>query len=172
MFFVPDFSYLSNKVCSNERIQLWEEGSFLRRCCCRSAQPFRRRNRYRRPVPILRDTCVRPRFRPDARPPGGTDQGMLASSYIVFQFEEMGLRPGADDGEGKSFMQRFERYSGRYANVVGFIPGSDPDWRDELISFWGRLRPFGIPFTRQGYRDIPRCRRQCFRYGRIDRGGA
>ena len=28
----------------------------------------------------------------------GTDQGMLASSYIVFQFEEMGLRPGADDG--------------------------------------------------------------------------
>ena len=75
----------------------------------------------------------------------GTDQGMLASSYIVFQFEEMGLRPGADDGEGKSFMQRFERYSGRYANVVGFIPGSDPELRDEYIVL-------GAHYDHLGYR--------------------
>ena len=60
----------------------------------------------------------------------GTDQGELASSYVVSQFEEIGLYPGSNREGGKSFLQRFEKYSGRYANVVGFIPGSDPELRD------------------------------------------
>lgn len=63
----------------------------------------------------------------------GTDQGELASSYVVSQFEEIGLYPGSNREGGKSFLQRFEKYSGRYANVVGFIPGSDPELRDEYI---------------------------------------
>ena len=52
----------------------------------------------------------------------GTDQGMLASSYIVFQFEEMGLRPGADDGEGKSFSSPSRSISLRAASINTAVP--------------------------------------------------
>ena len=43
----------------------------------------------------------------------GTEQGAAAAAYIVSRFGEAGLYPGAADGSGRTFLQRFERSSGR-----------------------------------------------------------
>lgn len=63
----------------------------------------------------------------------GSEDAAAAAAYISSQFEEIGLFPGADDNGTKSYLQRFELYKKHYANVVGFIPGSDPELRDEYI---------------------------------------
>lgn len=63
----------------------------------------------------------------------GSADAAAAAAYISGQFEEIGLFPGADDNGTKSYLQRFELYRNRYANVVGFIPGSNPELRDEYI---------------------------------------
>ena len=63
----------------------------------------------------------------------GSADAAAAAGYISSQFEEIGLFPGADDNGTKSYLQRFELYRNRYANVVGFIPGSNPELRDEYI---------------------------------------
>lgn len=75
----------------------------------------------------------------------GTEQGAAAAAYIVSRFGEAGLYPGAADGSGRTFLQRFERSSGRYANVVGFIPGSDVRLREEYIVL-------GAHYDHLGYR--------------------
>ena len=65
---------------------------------------------------------------------GGSEASRRAADYIESEFAAIGLRPGAtrDDGD-RSFIQRFERNGGHYANVVGFLPGNDPQLRNEYI---------------------------------------
>lgn len=64
----------------------------------------------------------------------GSPQSRRCADYIAEQFDAIGLLPAAENNDGeKSFLQNFEKYSQRYANVVGFIPGNDPELRDEYI---------------------------------------
>ena len=64
----------------------------------------------------------------------GSQYGRQCAAYIASQFEEIGLLPAAENNEGaKSYIQNFEKYSGRYANVVGFVGGNDPELRNEYI---------------------------------------
>lgn len=64
----------------------------------------------------------------------GSEGSASAASYIISNFREIGLYPAAmdDDGE-RSYVQDFERGSGKYANILGFLPGNDPDLREEYI---------------------------------------
>ncbi len=64
----------------------------------------------------------------------------MAASWAAEEFMAMGLEPGGEDG---SFIQRYEmtpRGSDGSApvsvpNVVGLLPGNDPDLRDEWVVF-------------------------------------
>lgn len=77
---------------------------------------------------------------------GGSEAARQAAAYIEEAFDAIGLHPGSarDDGE-RSFIQRFERYAGHYANVVGFLPGNDPELRNEYIIL-------GAHYDHLGYR--------------------
>ncbi|MGW8316616.1 MAG: M28 family peptidase [Bacteroidales bacterium] len=62
----------------------------------------------------------------------GTVQGMEAALYIARQFEEAGVQP-----LNGSYLHPFNHRQGILnidgTNVVGMIPGSDPDLKDEFI---------------------------------------
>ena len=66
----------------------------------------------------------------------GSDGHEAAAKYIADRFKAYGLAPGGDSG---SFFQSFsmpvgERREPRtVANVVGIIPGTKPEWKDQSV---------------------------------------
>ncbi len=58
-----------------------------------------------------------------------------AAEYIAKKFEEAGLQPG----KGSSFMQKFDSSQ----NVVGFLPGNDPQKKNEVIVIGGHFDHMG-----------------------------
>ena len=71
----------------------------------------------------------------------GTVHAQKAASYIVQQFEEIGLQPFFEDG----WYQPFEKYgTTTYRNVVGLIPGNDPVLKDEYIIIGAHYDHLGI----------------------------
>ncbi len=78
-----------------------------------------------------------------------------AAAYIAEQFQKAGLQPGADDG---TYFQRFETVvgpqgkRGMVKNVIGLIPGSDPQLKQQAIvvsAHYDHLG-YGWPDVRQG----------------------
>lgn len=63
----------------------------------------------------------------------GSREAYMAAEYIAAEFENIGLEPGiVRDGE-RSYMQNFRFDNRKCCNVVGFIPGNDPELREEYI---------------------------------------
>ena len=66
----------------------------------------------------------------------GTEGLEKAAGYIAEQFDSAGLMPGGDDG---SFFQQFRVDEGEdgqphdVRNVIGFIPGSNPDFDGQAV---------------------------------------
>jgi len=68
----------------------------------------------------------------------GTEGLDKAAEYIALKFQEAGLKPGGD--KGKSYFQTFEDwFRGEKTselilkNVVGIIPGKNPEWSEQSI---------------------------------------
>lgn len=78
----------------------------------------------------------------------GSPQAAAAASYIIRNFEDIGLYPAAlgDDHE-RSYLQRF---GDNCANVLGFIPGSDPQLREEYIVLGAHYDHLGYRVSRGG----------------------
>lgn len=75
----------------------------------------------------------------------GRDAGTIyadkAASYIVQQFEEIGVEPYFEDG----FYQHFEKYgTTTYKNIVGIIRGNDPTLKDEYIIIGAHYDHLGV----------------------------
>ncbi len=62
----------------------------------------------------------------------GTEQGQIASGYIAAQFEKAGIQPLLDS-YFDPFDYRTSTLNIRGRNVVGLIPGSDPELKKEFI---------------------------------------
>ena len=66
----------------------------------------------------------------------GTAGLQQAADYVARQFEAAGLAPAGDDG---SYFQRFTVPDGpdgkphEVANVVGYLPGTQHDWKDQAV---------------------------------------
>ena len=72
------------------------------------------------------------------------------AEWIGAQFAGMGLEPAGDDG---SFVQRYPLPNGEDAtapNVVGILPGSDPDLRDEYVVYSAHMDHVGVRATEEG----------------------
>lgn len=68
----------------------------------------------------------------------GTEGGRQAARYIAAQFASYGLQPidgAAADGAAQAgdYLQSFEVEERSTQNVVGFLEGSDPQLRDEVV---------------------------------------
>jgi len=68
----------------------------------------------------------------------GTRGGHAAAAYIADRLKLLGVKPA---GDGGSFLQSFGR---DYRNVVGIIPGSDPELSKEFILVGGHLDHVGF----------------------------
>ena len=74
----------------------------------------------------------------------------MVAEWIAGEFAEMGLEPGGDDG---SFVQRYPLPNGEEAtapNVVGILPGSDPELRDEYVIYSAHMDHVGVRATEGG----------------------
>ncbi len=61
---------------------------------------------------------------------GSTQRGLWrAARYLTGEMERLGLEPAGTDG----YLQRFRIGKAEAANVVGLVPGSDPELRDEVV---------------------------------------
>ncbi len=66
----------------------------------------------------------------------GSEGSRRAAEYIAARFEQIGLRPGGDDG---TWFQRFEVPAGpdgkpyETVNVVGVLPGSRDEWEGQSV---------------------------------------
>ncbi len=70
----------------------------------------------------------------------GTDDGRRAASYIINQWEQMGLQPMfADD-----FSMPFAHVAGNFNNLVAVIHGNDPELKDEFIVIGAHYDHVGI----------------------------
>lgn len=67
----------------------------------------------------------------------GTRGGHAAAAYIADRLKSLGVKPAGEDG---SFLQTFGR---DYRNVLGVIPGADPDLAKEYIVVGGHLDHVG-----------------------------
>jgi hypothetical protein len=68
----------------------------------------------------------------------------VVAEWIGREFAEMGLEPTGDDG---TFIQRFPLPNGEPGtapNVVGLLPGSDPDLRDEYVVYSAHMDHVGV----------------------------
>ena len=71
----------------------------------------------------------------------GSADAAKAASYIVKQFEEIGVEPYFKEG----FYQPFEKYgTNTYKNIVGIIPGNDPVLKDEYIIIGAHYDHLGV----------------------------
>jgi hypothetical protein len=61
----------------------------------------------------------------------GTPGAERAAAHIAGIFREAGLRPGGDAG---SYFQAFAVSTGPTANVIGILPGTDPQLQNEAIA--------------------------------------
>lgn len=57
----------------------------------------------------------------------GTTGGRAASAYLRQQFQEIGLQPAAGDGDF------FQEFGHGYRNIIGVVPGADPQLRSEHV---------------------------------------
>ncbi len=57
----------------------------------------------------------------------GSRGGRAAGTYLLKQIRELGLEGGGANG---SYVQMFQ---GNFRNLLGVLPGSDPDLKDEVI---------------------------------------
>jgi hypothetical protein len=60
----------------------------------------------------------------------GDKGGKLARDYIVREFKSYGLKPG---GDTQTYTQKFSTQFGDSWNVVGYIEGSDPKLKSEIV---------------------------------------
>jgi len=63
----------------------------------------------------------------------GTEEGKRAAEYIINSFTENGVQPFLEEGYRQSFMYRNGVLNIQGNNIIGLIPGSDPDLSDEYI---------------------------------------
>ena len=71
----------------------------------------------------------------------GSADAAKAASYIVKQFEEIGVEPYFKEG----FYQPFEKYgTNTYKNIVGVISGNDPVLKDEYIIIGAHYDHLGV----------------------------
>ena len=70
----------------------------------------------------------------------GSADAAKAASYIVNQFEEIGVEPYYKEG----FYQPFERSGNTYKNIVGVIHGNDPVLKDEYIIIGAHYDHLGV----------------------------
>ena len=70
----------------------------------------------------------------------GSEDAAKAASYIVAQFEEIGIQPFYEEG----WYQPFERSGNTYKNVIGIIPGNDPVLKDEYIIIGAHYDHLGV----------------------------
>ena len=76
----------------------------------------------------------------------GSEDGIKARAYILGQWNEMGLEPFLAEG----FEMPFTKNGLNMANLVGIIPGNDPDLKDEYILL-------GAHFDHIGYKNGEIC---------------
>lgn len=60
----------------------------------------------------------------------GAEGGRLARDYIVKKFKSYGLKPG---GDTQTYTQKFSTHAGDSWNVVGYVEGSDPKMKAEVV---------------------------------------
>jgi hypothetical protein len=60
----------------------------------------------------------------------GTAGEELARQHVAARFRCLGLIPAGDGGD---YLQMFETDDGESGNVIGYLPGIDPELRDEII---------------------------------------
>lgn len=79
----------------------------------------------------------------------GSAEAADAAAYIMSNFRDIGLYPAAigDDGE-RAYIQNFGKSPGKYANVVAFLPGNDPQLREEYIVLGAHYDHLGYKATR------------------------
>ena len=70
----------------------------------------------------------------------GSEDAAKAATYIVSQFEEIGIQPYYEEG----WYQPFERNGNTYKNVIGVIPGNDPVLKDEYIIIGAHYDHLGV----------------------------
>jgi len=70
----------------------------------------------------------------------GTEGMKKARDYVVKQFESYGLKPA---GDSKTYMQKFPTDRGDSWNVVGYVEGSDPVLKSEVVIVGGHYDHVG-----------------------------
>jgi len=74
----------------------------------------------------------------------GTENSAKAAEYIISEFEQIGVVPFFQNGWKMPFSKN-EAYADRnFFDVVGMIPGSDPDLRQELIVIGAHFDHLGV----------------------------
>src|SRR5690606_15339676 len=68
----------------------------------------------------------------------GTQGGRAAAAYLAVEFAKAGLKPAA---EGEDFLTPFQN---GYQNLLGLVPGSDPDLAGEVIIVSGHFDHVGL----------------------------
>lgn len=73
---------------------------------------------------------------------GGSEGEGLAALYLASEFRRLGLLPGGADG---TYFQPFRTRRGRDTfNVLGLLPGADPEVRDEILVVGGHYDHIGL----------------------------
>lgn len=71
----------------------------------------------------------------------GSIYSMKAAEYIIRNFEEIGIKPYVGDS---TYFQLFKIGDKEYYNVVGYIEGSDPVLKDEIVVFGAHYDHLGF----------------------------
>ena len=106
---------------------------FLLFFCCMARAQSPQQERLTRHVYILASDSLRGRN-------AGSEDAAKAASYIVQQFEEIGVVPFFKEG----WYQVFEKFGNNYKNIVGVIPGNDPVLKDEFIVIGAHYDHLGV----------------------------
>lgn len=75
----------------------------------------------------------------------GTRGGHAAAAYLINELRQLGLTPAGEDGD---FIQEFGR---GYRNILAFLPGSDPEKRQEVIVVGGHYDHVGYGKASNSY---------------------